>query len=58
MYQRVLDIIRNHIDLQTIGIDFDKTAENAFRVTFQNARMHGCLFHYCQCIYRKVNNLG
>jgi hypothetical protein len=58
MYQRVLDLIRDHMNPQTIGIDFEKAAENAFRSTFPAAQMHGCHFHYCQCIYRKANNLG
>jgi hypothetical protein len=43
---------------QTILIDFEKAAQNAFHVVFPNALIKGCFFHLCQNIYRKVQSSG
>ncbi len=58
MYERVLDLIRLRINPQVIIMDFEKPAENAFRAVFPNANIHGCFFHFCQAVYRRVLHLG
>jgi hypothetical protein len=39
-------------------IDFEFPVVQSLRVIFPNAAVHGCLFHFTQCIWRKVQNLG
>lgn len=39
-------------------MDFEKSAENAFRIFFSQSIIHGCWFHYTQCIYRYIQSLG
>jgi len=41
-----------------ILIDFEQAAINAFRQAFPSAQLQGCYFHLCQCLVRKVQNLG
>lgn len=41
-----------------ILLDFEAAAMNAFREAYPNAQVTGCYFHLCQCIIRKVNEIG
>ncbi len=43
---------------QTICIDFETAMISAINDTFPQARVRGCLFHFCQAIWRKVQTLG
>ncbi len=43
---------------QNFQIDFESSVVQSLRVIFPNAAIHGCLFHFTQCIWRKVQNLG
>ena len=36
--------------------DFDGAMRSAIRQLFPNIRIHGCLFHYAQCIVRKASD--
>ncbi|CAF0936985.1 unnamed protein product [Brachionus calyciflorus] len=38
--------------------DFELVAINAFRQNFVNIKRKGCLFHFCQSLMEKINNLG
>ena len=44
----------------TVQIDFEKAAMNTVYSVFGNngVQVKGCLFHYCQALFRKVQNLG
>lgn len=46
------------INLKTIVSDFEQAILNAVKVVFPWAQSRGCLFHFAQCIYRKVQSLG
>jgi hypothetical protein len=39
-------------------IDFEVSAIKAINLVYQNARITGCLFHFSQCHWRKVQKLG
>lgn len=43
-----------------VQIDFEKAAMNSVYSVFGNngVQVKGCLFHYCQALFRKVQNLG
>jgi hypothetical protein len=38
--------------------DFERAAIKAINHVFPNASVHGCLFHYTQCIWRRVQEVG
>lgn len=42
----------------TIKIDFETSAINACRVEFPDASISGCNFHFHQCLWRKIQELG
>ncbi len=42
----------------TIFMDFETAARNAAETAFPAATLKGCLFHYCQRIWKKVQTLG
>lgn len=41
----------------TVITDFEQAAMNAFRTVF-NPQLHGCHYHFGQCIWRKVQEFG
>jgi hypothetical protein len=41
-----------------IHCDFELALVKAISFNFQEIKIYGCYFHYCQCIYRQVNALG
>ena len=43
---------------QTICIDFEAAVITTIRHQFPNVRIRGCLFHYSQALWRKVQELG
>lgn len=38
--------------------DFELTLQQALSICFPQAERKGCLFHFAQAIWRKVQNLG
>ena len=41
-----------------ILVDFEMASINALRDHFPNADIQGCLFHFGQCLWRKIQELG
>jgi hypothetical protein len=39
---------------QRIIVDFESAAIQALQIAFPNSETKGCLFHYSQCIWKKV----
>lgn len=39
-------------------VDFEQAALNAASNEFPDAEVHGWYFHFTQCIWRKIQNLG
>ena len=61
VYRRILQILKEHkpdLEPQSVMMDFEMAAINAFTLEFPHATLTGCLFHFGQCIYRKVQELG
>lgn len=43
---------------QSFVCDFELSLINALHAEFPNAAVHGCYFHFCQSLWRKVQELG
>ncbi|KAI8506947.1 hypothetical protein Bbelb_153860 [Branchiostoma belcheri] len=46
------------IELQECVMDFEAPAWQAFASVFPGARLKGCAFHWCQAVWRKVQEYG
>ena len=61
---RYTDNISKCIDHQitlspsSVIVDFKVAVHNVVHSVFPNATLHGCLFHYGQALYRKLQELG
>lgn len=66
LYREMFRQIRLHITRITgycfqpsrILCDFEMSLISAIQTEFPQASLHGCYFHYCQSIWRKVQELG
>ena len=47
-----------HISPEEIMTDFELTLVQSLELEFPGARIHGCYFHFAQCLWRKVQRLG
>jgi len=43
---------------ETVILDFETAARNAVNLVFPMTTLRGCLFHFCQCIWRKTQDCG
>lgn len=43
---------------KNIIFDFERATINAASKFFNSAKLHGCYFHFCQSVYRNVQNVG
>lgn len=60
-YSRLFGLIKEQIPLwkpKTFKIDFETSAIQSFRNTFPSAKLTGCNFHFNQCLWRKIQELG
>ncbi len=64
-YCRLLEIIKHEAKLigcsfnpKKVHIDYEIAMINAVSEVFSEDRVQGCLFHYSQCLYRKVQEFG
>ena len=63
-YRRVLNAIRNllpdeiHVKVQCIVADFGTALWQAVEKVFPGKQIQGCVFHWTQAIWRKVQGLG
>lgn len=46
------------INATVFQVDFEMAIHQALRSVFPAARIRGCAFHYSQCVWRKVQELG
>jgi hypothetical protein len=56
-YVRALTEIKNLLGdftPETIMMDFEKAAQNAFSQVFEGIIIRGCFFHFSQCLWRKI----
>lgn len=60
-YRRLFAEIKNlqpALNPETIMTDYELAAINAFTAEFPAALQRGCFFHFNQCIWRKLQELG
>jgi hypothetical protein len=58
MYNKCLDQITNFgLAPDIIITDFERAEINSLNRSFPNAQVHGCFFHYAQCIWRKLQDI-
>ena len=61
LYREVLESLITHIpEFKPVASmsDWERASRNAFKDVFPQIRIYGCLFHYTQCIWAKVQKLG
>ena len=61
LYRAVLESLITHIPaFKPVASmsDWERGSRNAFKDVFPQIRIYGCLFHYTQCIWAKVQKLG
>ncbi|XP_071040757.1 uncharacterized protein [Parasteatoda tepidariorum] len=64
-YVRLFDLLKGKalalgisLNPNSVLIDFERSCISALKDTFPYAAVKGCFFHYGQCIWRKVQELG
>jgi len=60
-YTKVLNQLlkcKPDLDPKSIQIDFEQAFISAFKDIFPNAKINVCFFHFCQCLWRKIQSLG
>ncbi|KAL5008579.1 hypothetical protein ScPMuIL_014160 [Solemya velum] len=45
-------------DLDEVVCDFEAAIWGAVKEVFSSVTIHGCTFHWCQAVYRKISELG
>lgn len=61
MYTKVLNLIKKlqpNISPKKVIIDFEKAEINAFQNVFPGIRIMCCYFHFKQCLYRHLSQIG
>lgn len=49
---------RKDLNPKNITIDFEMAAINSFLEVFESTVIYGCFFHFCQAIWRKIQEIG
>ncbi|XP_041365984.1 uncharacterized protein LOC121380989 [Gigantopelta aegis] len=60
-YVQILQALKDtlqHYVVEVVVLDFEKGAWQAIRVVFPDVEVKGCVFHWSQAIWRKVQDLG
>jgi len=58
-YHRLFEGMKNiGWNPQSVHLDFEVAAINALRTIFPQIQLHGCHFHFTQCLWRKIQNVG
>lgn len=60
-YRRMLDAllyVNSNLHPETVMLDLEKAAENAFAALFPGVTVNFCLFHLGQCLWRKIQELN
>ncbi|KAJ6641761.1 hypothetical protein Bhyg_06704, partial [Pseudolycoriella hygida] len=53
-----LKVADKRLQPKKIMIDFEKAAHKAAEDVFEGVEVSGCFFHFCQCLYRKIQECG
>ncbi|XP_076471818.1 uncharacterized protein LOC143301423 [Babylonia areolata] len=59
-YDAIFTYLNGQRDLnpETITIDFERAALNSISEHFPTTAVHGCFFHFGQCLWRNLQSLG
>lgn len=60
-YVRLLNVLRDRLpeaNPASILIDMEIAAKNACQAVFPNANIKACFFHFCQALYRRIQDEG
>ena len=60
-YKKLLEAIKGlspNNNVRKIVIDFERAVWKAIPLVFQGVAVQGCSFHWAQCIWRKIQELG
>ena len=56
--EAIFKMIKHDNNIQEVVIDFERAMWSAFKkVLPSHAKLHGCWFHWSQCVYRKVKDV-
>lgn len=55
---KYLHKLKPELNPSLLIIDFEISFINAFRTVFPECDIHGCYFHFCQCIWRCIQRSG
>lgn len=58
MLKSLIDIADCHLEPEVIITDFEDAFIKAVEEVFPDSHLHGCNFHFAQCILRQVNNMN
>ena len=58
VFKEIPKALGENFRLEEVVMDFEQTCWIALRQVFTDINLLGCLFHYCQAIYRNVQKLG
>ena len=56
--QAAIDLLPSPPEVRSITLDFETALWNVFRDLLPNVSLKGCLFHWTQALWRKVQELG
>ena len=54
VFEKLLEILPSAPKVQQITLDFEKATWAALRKVLPRAKLHGCVFHWTQALWRKV----
>jgi len=59
-YKRFFEIVKSLVKINptSITMDFERGALTAAKKVFRGVDIHGCFFHLCQTIMRRIQNVG
>ena len=58
VFRTILDILPNPPSVVKVVADFEAATWLSLRVVLPNVEVKGCLFHFTQAVFRKIQSLG
>lgn len=55
VFKAILDSLPNEANLEEVVCDFEAAIWQAVKECMPDVHLHGCHFHWCQAVYRKVH---
>ena len=58
VFRQLLDVLPRAASVKNIVMDFEQAVWRAARKVFPACRLKGCAFHWCQAVFRKIQEFG